>query len=147
MISNYIEQLIECDITGWYLEEKRRDKNLSDSERLEYADQVSIFNFKRNENIDKINNFLKNIKTNNSNTKHIDTPQIFTCSIGDLIDRLVISKIRIQHIENNDTRYNIVTSEINDLKKQIDDILYLITNKQINSNIDRVFGFDKNKIY
>lgn len=45
----------------WEIEDKRRDTSLEDSERLSFADQVSIYNKKRNDSIDRIDEILHGI--------------------------------------------------------------------------------------
>ncbi len=44
----------------WSLEDARRNKELSDKERLEAADEVAVYNKKRNLTIDKLDEVLDN---------------------------------------------------------------------------------------
>lgn len=43
----------------WDLEDTRRDKSLDDSTRLSAADEVAVFNKKRNDTIDKIDSLVE----------------------------------------------------------------------------------------
>lgn len=54
-----LEKLYLCNNKLWDLEDKRRDKSLSDEERLKAADDVSSFNKMRNESIDQIDRNIK----------------------------------------------------------------------------------------
>jgi len=55
--------LIEANNSLWNLEDTRRDKSKTDQERLAAADNVSIWNKKRNDMIDCIDNIVsKTIK-------------------------------------------------------------------------------------
>ena len=57
-IGSVIDQLTIANIKLWHLEDKRRDKSLSDKERLKAADIVSIVNGQRNNLIDEIDELL-----------------------------------------------------------------------------------------
>jgi len=51
-------QLTEANLKLWNLEDFRRDKTNSDEERLKACDEVSVWNRKRNDCMDLINNIL-----------------------------------------------------------------------------------------
>lgn len=53
-LGSLIDKLSIVNIRLWHLEDKRRDKSLSDKERLEAADTVSEANSQRNQLIDEI---------------------------------------------------------------------------------------------
>lgn len=58
-LTDLIKNLKEYNETLWDLEDIRRDKGLTDSERLAAADDVSVFNKKRNDTIDKIDSYIE----------------------------------------------------------------------------------------
>ena len=53
-LGSVIDQLTIANIRLWHLEDQRRDKSLSDEERLKAADTVEIVNSQRNSLIDEI---------------------------------------------------------------------------------------------
>ncbi len=56
-----ISKLMETNLRLWDLEDKRRDKNISDTERLAACDEVAVKNRLRNDCMDKINHMLKEL--------------------------------------------------------------------------------------
>lgn len=54
-----INLLNECNNKLWDLEDIRRDKSLTDNERLEAADKVSEYNKLRNDCIDRIDQYIE----------------------------------------------------------------------------------------
>jgi len=60
-LGSLIDKLNIANIRLWHLEDKRRDKTLSDAERLEAADMVSEVNKQRNDLIDEIDQFFKDV--------------------------------------------------------------------------------------
>lgn len=58
-IGKNIELLFVANLTLWNLEDLRRDKTLSDADRLLAADNVSVYNKIRNEKMDKINELIE----------------------------------------------------------------------------------------
>jgi hypothetical protein len=54
-----IDSLNDCTNKLWELEDKRRDKSSPDSDRLVYADLVSINNKARNDSIDRIDETIQ----------------------------------------------------------------------------------------
>jgi len=64
-IGSVIDQLIIANIRLWHLEDQRRDKSLSDKERLKACDMVAVVNSQRNQLIDEIDQMLAdgNFKT------------------------------------------------------------------------------------
>ena len=64
-IGSVIDQLTIANIRLWHLEDKRRDKSLSDKERLEACDMVAVVNKQRNDLMDEIDQMLAdgNFKT------------------------------------------------------------------------------------
>lgn len=56
-----ISKLVETNLRLWILEDKRRDKTVSDAERLAACDEVAAKNRLRNDCIDKINQMLKEL--------------------------------------------------------------------------------------
>lgn len=57
-IGSLVDKLSIANIRLWHLEDKRRDLSLSDKDRLEAADMVSIVNKERNSLIDEIDVLL-----------------------------------------------------------------------------------------
>ena len=53
-----IDKLTIANIRLWHLEDKRRDKSLSDKVRLKACDDVSIVNGQRNDLIDEFDQML-----------------------------------------------------------------------------------------
>ncbi len=53
-LAKVIQNLIEANIKLWNIEDIRRNKNLADNVRLEAADQISVWNKKRNDAMDNI---------------------------------------------------------------------------------------------
>ncbi len=53
-LAKVIQNLIEANIKLWNIEDTRRNKSLADNVRLEAADQVSVWNKKRNDAMDNI---------------------------------------------------------------------------------------------
>ncbi len=53
-LAKAIQNLIQSNIQLWNIEDTRRNKSLADKIRLEAADQVSIWNKKRNDAMDNI---------------------------------------------------------------------------------------------
>jgi hypothetical protein len=53
-LAKVIQNLIDANIHLWNIEDTRRDKSLADSVRLEAADQISVWNKKRNDAMDNI---------------------------------------------------------------------------------------------
>lgn len=57
-LGSLIDKLTICNIRLWHLEDVRRDRTLTDAERLKAADAVSVVNSQRNDLMDEIDNFL-----------------------------------------------------------------------------------------
>jgi hypothetical protein len=57
-IGSLVDKLSIANIRLWHLEDKRRDLSLSDKDRLEAADMVSVVNKERNGLIDEIDVLL-----------------------------------------------------------------------------------------
>jgi hypothetical protein len=57
-IGSAIDKLTIANIRLWHLEDRRRDRSLTDSEWLEAADQVSEVNSERNQLIEEIGRLL-----------------------------------------------------------------------------------------
>lgn len=55
-----IQNLMDANIRLWDIEDERRDKSKSDTDRLVLMDQVSVWNKARNEAIDQIDEILWN---------------------------------------------------------------------------------------
>jgi len=53
-LAKVIQNLIDANIHLWNIEDTRRDRNLTDQVRLEAADQISVWNKKRNDAMDNI---------------------------------------------------------------------------------------------
>ncbi len=53
-LAKAIQNLIQSNIQLWNIEDTRRNKSLADHIRLEAADQVSVWNKKRNDAMDNI---------------------------------------------------------------------------------------------
>ena len=149
MLGEAIDRLIEANLKLWHLEDERRDPGSHDRDRLQAADNVSIWNRKRNETIDEINRILSQSLTAQNSEKPETTAILLTGSLGDLIDRLAIAKIRHYHLTEaaaDGSRLNRVADEIIDLKLQIDQAAragVALDSKER----QRLFGFGKNKSY
>jgi hypothetical protein len=59
-----LDSLNDCTNKLWDLEDKRRDKSLPDSDRLAWADLVSINNKARNDSIDRIDEAIQRAARN-----------------------------------------------------------------------------------
>ena len=57
-LGSLIDKLTIANIRLWHLEDKRRDKELPDAERLRAADMVAEVNAQRNDLIDEIDLFV-----------------------------------------------------------------------------------------
>lgn len=57
-----ITELIRYNHMLWDLEDIRRDTTISDEERLEAADKVSVYNKKRNNTIDLIDSIVTDVR-------------------------------------------------------------------------------------
>ena len=53
-LAKVIQNLVQANIQLWNIEDTRRDKSLPDNVRLEAADQISVWNKKRNDAMDNI---------------------------------------------------------------------------------------------
>ena len=53
-----IYKLYQRHSTLWDLEDKRRDKNLDDTVRLSYCDEVSVINKKRNDLVEQVDKII-----------------------------------------------------------------------------------------
>jgi hypothetical protein len=53
-LAKVIQNLIDANIHLWNIEDTRRDKSLTDGVRLEAADQISVWNKKRNDAMDNV---------------------------------------------------------------------------------------------
>lgn len=60
-ISEAITKLFDANYTLWNLEDKRRDKSLSDTERLKACDDVGKWNRTRNDAMDSVNSIFKHL--------------------------------------------------------------------------------------
>ena len=58
-LGSLIDKLSVANIRLWHLEDKRRDKDLSDHERLAAADAVGVVNNQRNDLMDELDEFLQ----------------------------------------------------------------------------------------
>ncbi len=149
MLGEAIDRLIEANLKLWHLEDERRDPDSSDQNRLQAADSVSVWNRKRNETIDEINQILSESLAVQDSERSEKVGIILTGSLGDLIDRLAIAKIRHYHLTEADadsSRLDRVADEIIDLKQQIDQAAR--TGATLGSkDRQRLFGFGKNKSY
>ena len=59
-LGSLVDKLSIANIRLWHLEDIRRNLSLSDKERLEAADKVSVVNSERNSLIDEIDEYLEN---------------------------------------------------------------------------------------
>lgn len=57
-LGSLVDKLTVANIRLWHLEDVRRDRNLSDKNRLAAADMISVVNGERNDLIDEIDEFL-----------------------------------------------------------------------------------------
>ncbi|MFH1738032.1 MAG: DUF4254 domain-containing protein [bacterium] len=152
MLGEAIDRLIEANLTLWHKEDERRDRSLSDSDRLRAADEITVWNRKRNQTIDEINTLLAGQLTGEK--KPSDTPSgntLLTGTIGDLIDRLAIAKIRQYYLpesrdEENERRRSKILDEIKDLRAQID-LAFAMASRLSDQDRQRLLGFGKNKSY
>ena len=58
-LGSLIDKLSVANIRLWHLEDRRRDKDLDDSQRLAAADAVSVVNKQRNDLMDELDLYLK----------------------------------------------------------------------------------------
>jgi len=56
-----VDKLTIANIRLWHLEDQRRDKSLTDAERLAAADAVSVVNRQRNDLVDELDKLLCDI--------------------------------------------------------------------------------------
>jgi hypothetical protein len=156
MLGEVIDRLIEANITLWHKEDQRRDRGLSDTDRLRAADDVIVWNRKRNQAIDDINALLAAQVSGESGPSQglpeaASMTTLLTGSLGDLTDRLAIARIRHYHLtESRDTqntaRLTQVLNEIKDLKDQIDQAFAIAPNLPPGER-QRLLGFGKNRTY
>lgn len=57
-LGSLVDKLTVANIRLWHLEDVRRDRKLSDKNRLAAADMISVVNQERNDLIDEIDEFL-----------------------------------------------------------------------------------------
>jgi len=57
-LGSLIDKLTIANIRLWHLEDLRRDRRLSDAQRLEAADKIAIVNGERNDLMDEIDEYL-----------------------------------------------------------------------------------------
>ena len=57
-LGSLIDKLTIANIRLWHLEDVRRDRSLTDAERLKAADAISVVNSQRNDLMDEIDHFL-----------------------------------------------------------------------------------------
>ena len=57
-LGSLIDKLTIANIRLWHLEDVRRDRSLTDGERLKAADAISVVNSQRNDLMDEIDEFL-----------------------------------------------------------------------------------------
>ena len=57
-LGSLVDKLSVANIRLWHLEDRRRDRSLTDQERLSAADAVSVVNKQRNDLLDEIDLFL-----------------------------------------------------------------------------------------
>jgi hypothetical protein len=57
-LGSLVDKLTIANIRLWHLEDARRDRGLSDRERLAAADAISVVNGQRNDLMDEIDGFL-----------------------------------------------------------------------------------------
>jgi hypothetical protein len=57
-LGSLVDKLTIANIRLWHLEDVRRDRSLSDRERLLAADKIALVNQERNDLMDEINEFL-----------------------------------------------------------------------------------------
>lgn len=151
MVGEAIDRLIEANITLWHKEDQRRDRVLSDADRLQAADEVIVWNRKRNEAIDEISSLIAAKLPDETRPSHESTDSasritLLTGSLGDLIDRLAIAKIRSYHLEEKDPRLTRVLDEIKDLTDQINQAFAIAPNLSTKER-QRLLGFGKSKTY
>ena len=155
-LGDAVDRLIEANITLWHEEDQRRDKTRSDSERLHAADEITVWNRKRNQTIDEINQILAarladEKRPSQEISDSVRGSAILTGTLGDLVDRLAIAKIRYYHLaESDDPQKEAslarVSGEIEDLRRQIDQALALALSLP-QEDRQRLLGFGKNKSY
>ena len=169
MLGETIDRLIEANLTLWHKEDERRDRRLSDADRLQAADEITIWNRKRNQIIDELNALFATRLTPDSDSfgsagaspsrlpkednasQESATNVLLTGALGDLIDRLTIARIRRHHLEasgdvENAARLTQVLAEIEDLRVQIDQAFALAPHLS-DKDRQRLLGFGKNKCY
>jgi hypothetical protein len=57
-LGSLVDKLTIANIRLWHLEDARRDRSLSDRDRLAAADAISVVNQQRNDLMDEIDGFL-----------------------------------------------------------------------------------------
>ncbi|HPA47721.1 MAG TPA: DUF4254 domain-containing protein [bacterium] len=148
MLGEAIDRLIQANLVLWHQEDRRRDRSLTDSERLAAADEITVWNRKRNQAIDEINRLVADRLSGAAPELPETGSTPLTGSIGDLIDRLAIAKIRRFHLEESGEtdRLPSVSAEIADLICQINEASALASSLS-EKDRQRLFGFGKNKVY
>ncbi len=148
MLGEAVDRLIEANLVLWHQEDRRRDRSLTDSERLEAADEITVWNRKRNQAIDEINHLFADRLSGAALELPETGTTLLTGSIGDLIDRLAIAKIRRFHLEESGEtdRLASVSAEIADLVRQINEASALASSLS-EKDRQRLLGFGKNKVY
>ena len=93
----------------WHQEDLARDPDVSDSKIAEVKRTIDVFNQRRNDLIEQLDQFLLNI-INSENVKHDAKTEMNSETPGSIIDRLSINALKIYHMDEEVQREG-VTAE------------------------------------
>ena len=96
----------------WHQEDLARDPDVSDSKIAEVKRAIDVFNQRRNDLIEQLDQFLLNI-INAENVKHNAETEMNSETPGSIIDRLSINALKIYHMDEEVQREEVTAEHRN----------------------------------
>ena len=96
----------------WHQEDLARDPEVSDSKIAEVKRTIDVFNQRRNDLIEQMDQFLLNI-INAENVKNNDETEMNSETPGSMIDRLSINALKIYHMDEEVQREEVTAEHRN----------------------------------
>lgn len=96
----------------WHQEDLARDLEVSDSKIAEVKRTIDVFNQRRNDLIEQMDQFLLNI-INAANVKNNDETEMNSETPGSMIDRLSINALKIYHMDEEVQREEVTAEHRN----------------------------------